>query len=249
MTSVAMTATAGAAHDGATSSAGAPAPRVRLLDRDALVDVAPLVIALVPFAAIIGVQSAADGRTAGSLAGTLLLYAGSAQVSTLSLLHQGAGLASILAAVALINARFVAYSAAMAPLFAEQPRWFRLLGPHFVIDQTFAAVTARGDLTGGTKFRRYWLTAGVTIGLAWVAAMTAGATLGPLVPHSPALAMMPAAVLAAFLGRALLERPAVVAVAAGVVAALVPLPAGERVLLGTTCGALAGFLAAKASRQ
>jgi predicted branched-subunit amino acid permease len=223
--------------------------RATLLDRDALLDVAPLLVALVPFAAIIGAQAAADGRAAGSLAGTLLLYAGSAQVSTLSLLHEGAGLASILVTVALINARFLAYSTVLAPRFAEQPTWFRLLAPHFVIDQTFAIVMARGDLTGRTRFRRYWLTSGLTIGLAWVAAMAAGATLGPVVPRTPALVMMPAAVLVAFLGRALIEPPAVVAGAVGVVAGLVPLPAGDRALLGTASGALAGFLSAKAARQ
>jgi predicted branched-subunit amino acid permease len=136
------------------------------LDRDALADIAPVLLALAPFAAVIGVQSSADGRTAGSVSGTLLLYAGSAQVSTLSLLHQGAGIASILLAVVLVNARFVAYSATLAPYFARQPTWFRWLAPHFVIDQTFAVVTARDDLVDRARFRRYWLTCGAAIGVA-----------------------------------------------------------------------------------
>src|SRR3954463_8994944 len=219
------------------------------VDGDALADVAPLLVALVPFAAIIGVQAAGDGEAAGSLAGTLLLYAGSAQVSVLSLLHEGAGLASILATVALINARFIAYSARLAPLFAQQPTWFRLLGPHFVIDQTFAVAAARGDLMAGAKFRRYWLTAGLTIALAWVAAMAVGTTLGPVVPRAPGIALMPAAVFAAFLGRTRLELPAAIAVAAGVLAALAPLPTGDRALLGIASGALAGSLTAKAAGQ
>ena len=221
----------------------------RWFDRDALGDVAPLVLALAPFAAVIGVQSSADGRAAGSLAGTLLLYAGSAQVSTLSLLHQGVGLVSILAAVTLINARFVAYSATLVPHFAKQPTWFRWLAPHFVIDQTFAVVTARDDLADAARFRRYWLTSGVAIALVWVAAMAAGALLGPVVPHAPAIALMPAAIFVAFLAPTLTDRPGAVAVAAGVVAAFAPLPAGARVLLGTASGALAGFLTARAGQR
>lgn len=219
------------------------------LDRDALRDVAPLLVALAPFAAVIGVQSSADGRAAGSVAGTLVLYAGSAQVSALSLLHQGAGLVSILAAVALINARFVAYSAALAPHFAQQPAWFRWLAPHFVIDQTYAVVTARNDLSDLARFRRYWLTGGVVIAVVWLAAMTGGALLGPVVPHAPAIALMPAAIFVAFLASTLTDRPSAVAVATGVVAALVPLPAGSRVLVGTAAGAVAGLLAAKAARR
>ena len=223
----------------------AHAPR---FDRDALLDVVPLLFALVPFALVVGVQAASDGRAAGSVAGTLLLFAGSAQVSTLSLLHQGAGLVPILLTVVLINARFVAYTANLATQFAGQPTWFRLLAPHFVIDQTYAIATARADLAGGARFRRYWLTSGLTLGVVWVTAMAAGATLGPIVPHAPAVALMPAAVFAAFLGPALRDRASAAAVATGVAAALAPLPTATRVLLGTAMGALAGFLTEKARR-
>lgn len=237
---------AGSDSEAAGTDAGR---RYAWLDRDAVVDVAPLLVGLAPFAAVIGVQSSADHRAAGSLAGTLLLYAGSAQVSALSLLHQGAGIVSILAAVTLINARFIAYSAVLAPRFTDQPTWFRWLAPHFVIDQTFAVVVARPDLTAAVRFRRYWLTSGVAIGLVWVAAMTAGALLGPVVPRAPAIVFLPAAIFVAFLAPALTQRPGLVAVATGVAVALAPLPTGARVLLGTASGALAGFLVADGGRR
>lgn len=220
----------------------------RSVDRGALADVAPVLVALVPFAAIIGVQASAGRDPLGGLLGSVLLYAGSAQTSALTLLDQGARVVLVLFTVALINARFLVYSAALAPWFSGQPTWFRWIAPHFIVDQTFGMVVSRDDL-GGSRFRRYWLTTGVTIAVVWFTAMAVGVVLGPVVPSSPATVFMPAAIMVGMLVPALHDRPSVVAcLVACAMSVVVPLPAGGRVLVATVGGAATGLVAQRGAR-
>ena len=227
---------------------GAVAVAERRVEREALADVVPFLVAVAPFAVIIGVQIAARTQVLGGLSGSLLLYAGSAQASALTLFGQGASIVAMLATITLVNSRFTVYSAALAPHFRNQPRWFRLLAPHFIIDQTFALVSMRRDLQSPTRFRRYWLTIGTALAVVWVTSMTVGVVLGPVVPHSPAITFLPAAVFVGLLVPSLVNRPSVVAaLAGGAAAAFVPVGPGLRVLVGTTVGAAAGLLAEKRS--
>jgi predicted branched-subunit amino acid permease len=238
------TATATASY-GARRGLGAG----RRVERDAIADVAPMLVAVAPFALIIGVQIAAGTQVGGGLSGSLLLYAGSAQASALTLFGQGAGILAMLATITLVNSRFLVYSAALAPLFRTQPTWFRWLAPHFIIDQTFALVMVRDDLTRPERFRRYWLTMGTALAVVWVSAMTVGVLLGPVVPDTAAIRFMPAAVFVGLLVPTLVNRPSVAAaVAGGAAAGLVPVTSGLRVLVGTTVGAIAGVLAERGTR-
>jgi predicted branched-subunit amino acid permease len=221
----------------------------RRIERDALTDVAPMLVAVAPFALIIGVQIAAGTQVAGGLSGSLLLYAGSAQASALTLFGQGAGILAMLATITLVNSRFAVYSAALAPMFQGQPRLFRWLAPHFIIDQTFALVMVRNDLQRPERFRRYWLTIGLALAVVWVSSMTVGVLLGPAVPDSAALRFMPIAVFVGLLVPSLVDRPSVAAaMAGGAAAGLVPVTSGLRVLVGTTVGAVAGLLAERSMR-
>jgi predicted branched-subunit amino acid permease len=220
------------------------------IDVAALHDVGPVLLAIAPFAFFIGVQiDSTPGNRAGSLAGSFLLYAGSAQVSALTLMTQGAGLAALLLTVALVNSRFMLYGAGLATRFVAQPRWFRLIAPHFVIDQTYALVTMRDDLGDRARFRRYWMTSGLTIGAVWVAVMTAGVLLGPVVPASAATTSVPVWVFVGLLVPALRSRADVVAaLVAGAVATVTVVPSSARVLIAIVAGAGAG-LAMRAARR
>ena len=212
-----------------------------VLDRDALRDIAPVVLSVLPFAAVIGVtiaQSPVVPAWAGLLAGPVI-YAGSSQLAALTLLDGGAGIATILAMVAIVNARLSMYGAGVEPHFRHQPAWFRWLAPHFLVDQTFAIVDARRDLTDARRFRRYWLTAGLVLGIGWTAAMAAAVLLGPVIPTDSPLTFAATAVFVGLLVPRLRERaarrPAALAAIVALVAA--PLPNG----LGLLVGALAGI--------
>lgn len=212
-----------------------------LVDRDAVRDVLPVVLSVLPFAAIVGVtiaQGSGVPAWAGLLSGPVI-YAGSSQLAALSLLDTGAGVAAVLLTVAIINARLSMYGAVMEPLFRRQPAWFRWLGPHFIVDQTYAIATARDDLHEPARFRRYWMTVGLALGLGWTAAMAAAVLAGPVIPSDSPLSFAATAVFVGLLTPRLRQqaarRPAVVAAVVALVAS--PLPNG----LGLVLGALAGI--------
>jgi len=225
-------------------------PRRVSMDRAAVRDVAPVLAGVMPFAFFIGVQiDATPTSHSGALAGSLLLYAGSAHVGVLTLMAQGAGVTSMLLAVLLINSRFMVYSAALSPHFAAQPRWFRFLAPHFVIDQTFALTSRRQDLQDGAKFRRYWLTIGSVIGLGWATAMAAGVIVGPAIPRTTAVASVAAWVLLGLLVPMLRGRAELMAAGTAVLVAMsVNLSTPTRVLLGIVAGTGVGLLMTRVRR-
>ncbi len=211
-----------------------------VLDGDALRDILPIVLSVLPFAAIIGVtvgQSPAVPAWAGLLAGPAM-YAGSSQLAAITLLQGGAGLFTVITTVVVINARLSLYGALVEPHFRSQPGWFRWLAPHFLVDQTYMIATARHDLDTHRRFRRYWMTAGIVLGAGWTAAMTVAVLLGPVIPVDSPLTFAATAVFVGLLVPQLRERiarrPAVIAGVVALVAA--PLPNGLGLLVGVAAG-------------
>ena len=210
----------------------------------------PLAAALAPYATIIGVTiGTGSGNRVAGLAGAPLLYSGSAHLSAMALLHRGASGLTVVITVAMVNARFLVYSAALAPYFADQPRWFRWLAPHFIVDQVYGLVVRRTDLEDPVRFRTYWLTVSGLILVSWTTAMSVGAILGPAVPDLPAMTMLPISAFLGLLGPKLLDRSAAVAAAtAATVTVCAPVPGPTRVLVGLLSGAVAGWAAERAHR-
>jgi predicted branched-subunit amino acid permease len=177
------------------------------------------------------------------------LFAGTAQLSLLALLHSGAGVVAVVGSVAVINARMVLYGAVLEPRFRGQPPWFRWLGPHFIVDPTFAIVTAREDLAGPLTFRRYWLAMGGMLAVAWSGLVALGVVIGPaLAGGGGVLAFAPVAVFLAMLAPRVKDRAALVAAGtAGLVTGSLAfsgaLPVGSPVLIGAAAGVLSALLA------
>lgn len=222
-----------------------------MLDRDAARDVLPIVVNLLPFAAVIGVTIGRSDTVpvwAGLLAGPVM-YAGSAQLAAITLLQGGAGAVTVLVAIVIINARLSLYSALMEPRFRSQPGWFRWLAPHFLVDQTYMIATARDDLSSPQRFRRYWGTAGVLLGLAWTGAMSLATVVGPIIPLDSPLTFAATAVFVGLLVPQLRERiarrPAFIAAVVALVAA--PLPHGLGLLAGVTAGIAPTLLTSRSS--
>ena len=172
------TATAGPGAGRALSAGGddeAPAWSWSRATRAGLRDLAPALIALAPLGVVVGVtvhQTAVS--TLVGVGGAPTIFAGTAQLSVLTLLKSGAGVLTIVASATLINARILLYAAVLEPHFRGQPRWFRWLGPHFLVDPTFALVTARQDLDSPGSFRRYWVSMGAVFVLAWTSLVAVG---------------------------------------------------------------------------
>ena len=167
--------------------------------RRAVRDILPLAAAVVPFGMVIGVTLDQAGITGPmALLATGLLYAGSAQLATLSVLIAGAGPLGAIAAGAVVNSRLLLYSAGLAARFDGQPAWFRWVAPLTTVDQTFALVERAADLDDA-GFRRYWLTLGAVLGAVWLAATTVGLTAGNVLSTAGPLEVAAPATLVALL--------------------------------------------------
>ena len=232
-----MTATTCA--ETSTSPAGATAAH------DAWRDVRAVSAGVVPFGLFLGVTLTAYGEhPLGVLVGAGLVYGGSAQLATSSVLHAGAGLLAALLAGVVVSARMLLYGAALSDRFADQPRWFRWLGPATLLDQTYLSALDRpGYQAAG--FRRYWGWLSLDLLLVWLAAVAVGVVTGPLLPDLPHLVLIGAAMFLAMLVPRLVDRPTVVAAVAGAVtsASTVLVLPGVAVLTGTLAGVTAAMLA------
>lgn len=78
-----------------------------------------------------------------SVAMTLLVFAGSAQLAAIPLLIAGAPAWVILAAGFCVNLRFVVFSLHMRPYLMHMPRWRRLCHGYLTADMSYALFTRR----------------------------------------------------------------------------------------------------------
>ncbi|MEZ5375551.1 MAG: AzlC family ABC transporter permease [Acidimicrobiales bacterium] len=218
-----------------------PTPEaLRAASRSAVSLAVPLFIPAIPFAFVFGLAVRESPMPNGiGIFSSLPIFAGAAQLAMVTLLGTASVWAAGLAAV-VINARHIMYSAAMAPAFKHQPRWFRYLGPFTLIDQVFALSEPRSrdhpDL-----FRRYYLvTSAIFLG-GWVLATIAGLFFGSFIPDSWHLGYAPAVMFTGLVVMGLSRRPAVAAAIVGAAVCLLTIGLPNRV--GLLIGAMAGVLA------
>ncbi|HEY4606017.1 MAG TPA: AzlC family ABC transporter permease, partial [Acidimicrobiia bacterium] len=155
----------------------------RAVVRRAVLDALPLFVPAIPFALVLGLAITESGiDVLVGWSSSWLVFGGAAQLTLITLLGGGAAVAAAVGAALVVQARHLMYSAAMAPTFQRQPRWFRWLGPYFLIDQIFALSVARHDDDPGV-FRTYYLTAGLIFWTLWQLTTALGLLIGPVVPE------------------------------------------------------------------
>jgi predicted branched-subunit amino acid permease len=210
-----------------------------------------LAVAVAPLGLVLGVSATAlHVGTGANVAGAGVVFAGTAQLTAMTLISGGGSVLTVLLAVLVVNARFMLYGASLEPLFRDQPGWFRWAGPHFIVDQTYLAATTRAqttDLDNPARFRRYWLWLGTFLGLIWIGTVASGALIGPALPELRHLFLAGTAVFLGLLTPLLTSRPAVVgAMTAATVSALTgPVLHGSAVIVATIAGVGAGSLLAR----
>jgi predicted branched-subunit amino acid permease len=179
-----------------------------------------------------------------AIAMSLLVYAASAQLAALPLIIAGAPLWVIVVTGFITNLRFVIYSAALRPYFAQETPRRRALAGFFMTDFTFALFMRRaqdGSLPG--EHRDAWF-AGVCANnyATWQVCSITGIVASSYIPTDWGLEFTGTLALVALVGPALTARPAI---AGGAVAAMVALFAHALPYkLGLFCGAIAGIVVA-----
>ena len=219
-------------------------------DLSAVKDAIPLFIPAIPFGLVLGVAIIESAMPDGvGWSTNLFIFAGAAQLATVSLAATSTWVTLVLTA-AVINLRHVMYSAALAPRFETQPRWFRWVGPYFLIDQLYvlaSAATERDD----DDWRRYYLSVGVSFFVCWMATVTLGLFVGSAIPEEWRLDVAPAVMFAGLVIIGITTRPAAVAALAAVVTTFIALdvPNNGGILIGAIVGVTAGYLAERAAER
>jgi predicted branched-subunit amino acid permease len=214
---------------------------------DAVRDVLTVAPGIVPFGIALGIVIASSSMGDGAgLLGAPLVYGGSAQLTATTMFQQGAGLLAVVGSALIVNARLLLYSASLAPRFRAQPTWFRLVAPHFIIDQTYLSALDRPG-HAGRRFRAYWLWLGLGVMAVWSAAVGIGVLVGPRLPSLPHLTLAGTALFVGMLMPRIRDRPSVTA--AITAATVAPLAAQVVPTAGVVVGAAAGMAAGVAARK
>jgi 4-azaleucine resistance transporter AzlC len=180
-----------------------------------------------------------------ALAMSLLVLSGAAQFAAVGLIAQGASWPSIILLTALLNARHLLYSAALAPWVADRPRLERAAMAHVLTDETFGLAIAHFRRLGRADMWGYWVAAAFVC-LPWPAATMLGVIGGQAIPDPTRLGLdvvFPAAMAGLAVGLVTGRRELVAAVVGGSIAAIVGIAAGGAAV-GVVAGGLLGPLIA-----
>jgi len=211
----------------------------------------PALIATATWGLVTGVAMVKSGLTESmALAMTLLLYAGSAQLTSLPLIASGAPLWLIFMAGSVVNLRFIIFGAALHPYFRHLS-WPRRLGlGYFTTDMGFVLFMPRfGDAAErGTREQLWYFLGTIAPGwVVWQSSSIAGIYLGTLVPTAWSLDFAAVLALLAITVPLANSRPMLVSMlAAGLTAwvgQLLPLR------LGLAAAVIVGILAGIAAER
>jgi predicted branched-subunit amino acid permease len=175
---------------------------------------------------------------------SLVVHAASAQLAALPLVVAGAPLWVIVATGFITNLRFVIYSAALQPFFADRPMRQRVGLGYFMTDFTFALFMRSAQAGTLPGIQRHSWFAGVcaTNWVAWQVSAACGIVGASYVPTNWGLEFTGTLALVALIAPSLKASPAVIG---AVIAAAVALLAHTLPYkLGLFCGALSGIAAA-----
>lgn len=211
--------------------------------------IAPLLIGVVPFGIVASVTTAAQGvGVTGVFGFSTVMYAGASQLAAIEVLGRGASPLVAIGTVAMVNLRFVMYSAALAPHLADVGLLPRLSAAYVLTDQAFAvSVTAYRDSDLGPRARlAFYLSGAVVMWLSWQAATAVGLVIGTALPdHLPLDFALPLVFMVLLIPAITDRATAAAATVGGLVAVLgAGLPSGTGLLVGAGTGIAVGVLVA-----
>nr|WP_255448260.1 MULTISPECIES: AzlC family ABC transporter permease [unclassified Bordetella] len=211
--------------------------------------VVPALIATGTWGMVTGVAMVKSGLTESmALAMTLMMYAGSAQLTSLPLIAAGAPLWLIFMAGFVVNLRFIIFGAALHPYFRHLS-WPRRLGlGYFTTDMGFVFFMSKygDDADRGTREQLWFFLGTIVPGwLTWQAASIVGIYLGGIVPTDWSLDFAAVLALLAITIPLANSKPMLISMlAAGIVAwvgQLLPLRLG--LVAAVVTGIVSGMLA------
>ena len=211
--------------------------------------IAPGLVALTIWGIVTGVAMSRSGLTDQTAAAmSLMVYAGSAQLTALPLMAAGAPLWLIFAAGIIVNLRFVIFGAALHPYFKDLPWAKRLFIGYLAVDIAFVAFMPRfHDAPRKGTLEQHWFFLGAVIPswLLWQVTSLIGISLGSVVPESWSLDFAATLALLALMLPLTNTRPIVLSVLAAAAVAWVAqtLPLRLGLLAAVVVGIIVGMWA------
>jgi 4-azaleucine resistance transporter AzlC len=190
-----------------------------------------------------------------ALAMSTLAFGGAAQFAAVGYVAGGLPWPGVVLLTALLNARHLLYSAAMAPWLRDRPFVQRAVAAHLLTDEAFALSMAHFRRLGRTDMWGYWFAGIVVTFIPWNIATLAGVLVGGSIPKPEQFGIdviFPAAMVGLAVGLISGRREVVAAVTGAAVGVLVALVAGPSIgiIAGGLIGPLAGLLVpARAARD
>ena len=208
--------------------------------RDGIRISAPFAVAVLAFGVSFGVLARAAGMGAvAPIVFSLTTWAGSAQFAAVAILGSGGAVASAIAAAILLNSRYLAMTAALAPSLTGSALR-RALHGIAVVDESWA-LSARGD---GTFDRDKLVGVALTLFPAWVIGTAIGAIGGDAIGDPEALgldAAFPALFLALMVTQLRTRRHVAAAVLGALIAlVLIPFTPAGVPIIAASAAALVG---------
>ncbi|QBR93869.1 AzlC family ABC transporter permease [Nocardioides euryhalodurans] len=203
--------------------------------REGVLAMAPILLAYLPFAVVVGTAVARSDNPLAAWLGTSTIYGGAAHLAVLDVLSGGAGWLPAASIGLLVNARLAAYATAMAPQWRSAPLRRRVAAAVMLTDAPWGLARGREDRGD------FYLGAAAALFLGWPLMVTVGAFVGERLSAAPVTGLLPALTLGALVAGRVRVPPVARAVAAAGVAAVVTagLPAGPALLICAALGVVA----------
>ncbi len=150
-----------------------------LTKRAAVVDTLPTVFGYLGIATAFGVIARASGfSTITVILMSVIIYAGSAQFTTVSMLAAGSPIASIVFATFMVNSRMILMSTTVAPYFKKDSLGKGMLIGTLLTDESFALAMNKLNYTNEKMNFSWFNTENIISYSTWVIATMIGALLG-----------------------------------------------------------------------
>ena len=223
----------------------------RFVMRDALAGakaVSPVLLGVAPFATIAGIAGVEIGFTPWQAIGmSLIVFAGAAQLAGIALIGEGANALVVILTAAVINLRFMMYSASIAPYFERLGVGVKALFAYLLTDQAYAVAVTRFREAEPVARGSYYSGAALAMWGTWQLGTAAGALLGAGVPEGWSLDFAIPLTFIALLVPNVKDRPSLFAALLGGLAAVAlrGLPYNIGLIVAALSGVTGGVWAAR----
>ncbi|MFK7878112.1 MAG: AzlC family ABC transporter permease [Paracoccaceae bacterium] len=206
----------------------------------------PFIVVAGPFAFLFGVLATEAGLNVfETLAFSVVVIAGAAQFTALTLMEENAPTLIILASALAVNLRMAMYSASITPHLGALPLRWRVLGAYFLVDQAYALSIVKfedhPDMPVRIKFA-YFLGTVAPVCPLWYAFSVLGAVVGGAIPASWSIEFVMPLAFIAMIGPMLRSPAHIVAALTSIIVALLAagIPYNLGLLVAGICGMAAG---------